>query len=184
MSLWKKLHSRIAYENPWIVLHEDRAINPAGNEVIYGYIESKSHGVYVVPLDKDNNTYIIRQFRYPIGRESWECVAGRTDGEPVEQATRRELLEEAGLKAQEIITLSDMDSLPSVSSLRVTLCIATDVTKISDQLDKTDGILEMKKVSLPEVRNMILAGEIQSAESIAAFLTTIAYLEAQTDTVQ
>lgn len=181
---WKKLSSRIVYDNPWMLVHEDRVINPAGKEVVYGYCESKSNAVYVVPLDEDNNTYIVRQFRYPTGKESWECVAGGTDGQPVEVAAKRELLEEAGVQATEIIELGTMDVANGISNFQGTFCIARGLTKITDQLDPTDGILEAKKLPLSEVQQKILSGEIHCSQSIAAFLMVIAYLEQQTDKVQ
>lgn len=184
MSLWEKLSSRIAYENSWMRVHEDRVINPAGQEVIYGYCESKSPSVYVVPVDEAGNTYIVKQYRYTIGKESWECVAGRTDGEPAEAAAKRELLEEAGIEAEEIIKLGTVNIANGISTFQSTFCIAQGITKVTDELDKTDGILEAKKISLSDVRKKILAGEIQCSQSIAAFLMVIAYLEQSTDRVQ
>jgi 8-oxo-dGTP pyrophosphatase MutT (NUDIX family) len=180
MADWKTLSTRVAYENPWMFVREDTAINPGGKEVIYGVIESKSDSVYIVPIDEAGNTYLTLQHRYPIDQDSWECVAGRTDGQPVEQAAKRELLEEAGLSADVITPIGEVQIANGIATFKSTFCIARGLKRTTDKLDEEDGILETKKLSLADVEAKILAGEITCAQSIAAFLMTKAYLEKET----
>lgn len=74
---------------------------PDGKGGLYGWIESKSQSVFVVPVDDNGYTYIINQERYTRKKFSWEGVAGRTDGEPYDVAAKRELLEETGISKQD-----------------------------------------------------------------------------------
>jgi 8-oxo-dGTP pyrophosphatase MutT (NUDIX family) len=177
MADWKTLSTHIAYENPWMFVREDKAINPAGREVIYGVVESKSDSVYVVPVDGDGNTYITLQHRYTIDQDSWECVAGRTDGQPIDQAAKRELLEETGLSADVIIPIGTVQVANGIATFKGTFCIARGIKRVTDQLDAEDGILGTQKLSFADVQEKILAGEITCAQSIAAFLMARAYLE-------
>jgi len=180
MSDWKTLGSRIAYDNPWIRVHEDQAINPVGEQTMYGYVESKNDSVYVVPVDEDFNTYIIQLFRYPARRKCWECVAGRiNNGESAEAAARRELLEETGLRTKTVTELGVIRPASGISTFRSIVYIAQDIEKITDKIDVADGIFKVQKLSLAKARSKILAGEIQCSESIAALLMTIAHLEQQ-----
>jgi len=179
MDAWETLSSRVAYDNPWMRVYEDQAINPAGKQTMYGYVESKSDSVYVIPIDEAYNTYIIRLFRYPARQEAWECVAGRMDGDPAEIAAMRELLEETGLRAETVTKIGELHPASGISTFRSEVYIAQDLEKINDEVDVADGILAVMKLPLAEVRNKILAGEIQCSESIAAFLMVIAHLEQQ-----
>jgi len=179
MANWKTLSSRIAYENPFMLVHEDQAINPAGKRTIYGYVESKSDSVYVVPVDDERNTYLVRQYRYPIKQATWELVAGRTDNQPPETAAKRELLEETGLEADDITTIGEIYMATGIAGFKSTICIARSLTKVTDQLDESDGILEVMRVSMDEVVEKILAREIQCSPSITAFFMAKAYLEGE-----
>jgi 8-oxo-dGTP pyrophosphatase MutT (NUDIX family) len=179
MANWKTLSSRIAYENPFMLVHEDQAINPAGKQTVYGYVESKGDSVYVIPVDEKGNTYIVRQYRYPLKQETWEFVAGRVDNEQPENAAKRELLEETGLEADDITTVGDIYIANGITNFKSTIYVARGLAKVTDQLDESDGILEVIQVSMDEVVKKILAGTIQCGPSIAAFFMVKAYLEGE-----
>jgi ADP-ribose pyrophosphatase len=177
MSGWQTLRTRVAYENPFMIVHEDQAINPAGKEVIYGYIDSKSDSVYVVPIDHEGNTYIVNQYRYTIKQDTWECVAGRVDNDGVHAAAKRELLEETGLAAQELILIGTVQVANGMTTFKSHFFIAKNLQKITEKLDEHDGILGAKKLPLKNVVDMILKGDIQCSQSIAAFLMAHTYLQ-------
>src|SRR6266542_5506246 len=98
--MWQTKSSKIVYENPWMRVFEDQVIMPNGSDGMYGYVESKSDSVYVVPIDDEGYTYIVEQQRYTTKQLSWECVAGRNEGDDPETAAKRELLEETGIRAK------------------------------------------------------------------------------------
>lgn len=177
MSLWKTKSSKIVYENPWLRVREDEVIMPNGKNGSYGVVESKSDAVYVVPVDKEGNTYLIQQEHYTTRELAWQCVAGRTDGEPAEIAAKRELLEEAGLRAESISILSKAKVATGMTTFRGTICLAHDLIEDTSVLDKGEGISEIKKVPLKRVKEMIFNGEITTTECIAAFLLAITYLK-------
>ena len=177
MASWQTKSSKVVYENPFMIVHEDQVIMPNGKDGIYGYVDSKSHSVYIVPVDDEGNTYLVQQERYTVKEKTWECVAGRTDNQPVEIAARRELLEETGFKADSISTIANVRVANGMTTFKSTFCLARGLTHISNDLDQEDGILGIEKVPLEQIPEMILAGKITCAGSIAAFFTAIAYLE-------
>lgn len=179
MGQWQTHGSRVVYENPWITVREDAVTNPAGNKVVYGYYEIGGGGfTYIVPLDKERNTYLTRQFRYPLGEESWEYASGQTDHEDHLEAARRELVEETGLEANRVIKIGDLYSDSGISSGRGTVHLATGIRKITDTLDPVDGILEVRKLPFEEIGNMIVRGEIKCPHTISSFYMASRYLEA------
>lgn len=176
MKNWQTKSSTVVYENPWISVREDQVVRPDGSDGIYGVISSQHPGVFVVPVDEDGNTYLVLQERYSLGRESWEIVAGSTEGQPAEEAAKWELLEEAGIKAGSIEKIFEFYSLDGISDHKAIVCLATDIQKVSDQLDESDGIMSVRKIPLTEVKDMIMRGEIVDGHTISAIMFTIEYL--------
>jgi ADP-ribose pyrophosphatase len=53
--------------------------------------------VVLIPVEDDGRIVLVRQYRAPIDRETWELPAGSIDaGEPADAAARRECEEETG----------------------------------------------------------------------------------------
>lgn len=176
MSSWQTKSSKVVYENPWIIVHEDKVVMPNGKDGLYGYIDATSDSVYIVPVDDQGHTYLIQQERYTTKKKLWEVPAGKTDGEPYELAAKRELLEETGLRAKEIKVLSEVQAAASTTTFKGAVCVATGLTQITEQLDASEGILAKKKILLQDAVAMIMRQEIINSPSITALLMTQEYL--------
>ena len=182
MSQWQTKSSKVVYENPWMIVHEDEVVMPNGKDGLYGVVSSKSDAVFVVPVDTDGNTYIVQQEHYTTRELLWQCVAGRTDGEPVESAAKRELLEEAGLRADTITVISNARTSTGITTFRSTICLAEGLHEDSSAFD-TNEITLVKKIPLSSVASLVLTGEVAATESIAALFTAIAYLETRKNAI-
>ena len=82
--------------------------------------------VSVLAMDDDDRVLLIRQYRHPVGMMLWELGAGLldvVDEDPLEAAAR-ELIEEAGLVAQEWHTLVDFETSPGGSSEVIRMYVA------------------------------------------------------------
>ena len=73
---WTILDQKEIYENPWIKLTEFRVLNPAGGQGIYGKVHFNNFAVGVIPLDAEMNTWLVGQYRFPLGQYSWEIPEG------------------------------------------------------------------------------------------------------------
>lgn len=177
MTKWQTLSTRIAYENPFMRVHEDQAINPFGKQTVYGWVESTSEAVYVVPVDEDNNTYIIQQYRYPLRENVWECVAGRVDDESPEAAAKRELLEEAGLDARTITTIGKLYMVTGIATFAMTVCIARGLTHVTDNIGEDEEIVDLQKLPLQKAIERAMTGSIACSPSITALFMAKTYLE-------
>ena len=85
---WKKLSSRVIFDNPWFTVREDHVVNPRGGENKYGHIHFKNKAIAIVPLDDEGNTWLVGQDRYTLGEYSWEVPMGgaASNEEPLDAA--------------------------------------------------------------------------------------------------
>ena len=73
---WTTKSSELKYENPWIKVTESQVLNPAGNPGIYGVVHFKNTAIAIIPLDENNNTWIVGQYRYTLNTYEWEVPEG------------------------------------------------------------------------------------------------------------
>ena len=73
---WQTLGSRQVYVNPWIRVREDHVIRADGSPGIYGVVEFQNYALGVVPVSEEGDTWLVGQWRYPLGLYSWEIPEG------------------------------------------------------------------------------------------------------------
>ncbi len=175
---WKKLSSRTVYENPWMTVFEDHVINPGGGENQYGYIHFKNRAIAIVPLDEDDNTWLVGQDRYTLNEYSWELpMGGGPLGEPPLEAAKRELKEETGLTAgawAEIMTLHTSNSITDELGF---VFLARDLEQGDTAFEETED-LTVRKLPFDEALAMAESGGITDAMSVAAILKVARLREA------
>jgi 8-oxo-dGTP pyrophosphatase MutT (NUDIX family) len=167
---WKKLGSRTIYENDWMQVLEDHVINPGGGENQYGYVHFKNRAVAIIPLDQDQNVWLVGQQRYTLGAWSWELPMG---GAPLEEApleaAKRELREETGLSAATWTEIMRLHTSNSITDEVGIVYLAEELTEGEPQFEETED-LEIRKLPLKDAVAMVDAGEITDAISVAALL--------------
>jgi ADP-ribose pyrophosphatase len=111
---WKTRASREVYENPWMRLREDVAEMPDGRTTIYGVVQCKP-AVGVLPFLDDDTVVLVGQYRYVFREFCWEMpTGGAHPGESPEAAAQRELSEEAGFEAADLVKLCDFHTSKSI----------------------------------------------------------------------
>jgi ADP-ribose pyrophosphatase len=174
---WTKLSSEVKYENPWLKIIEDQVLNAAGNPGIYGVVHFKTHAIAIIPLDEDNNTWIVGQYRYPFNSYEWEVIEGGCpEGTLPVDTAYRELIEEAGLKAEKLELILETQLSNSTTDEVSYTYIARGLTYVGVQPDE-DEILSIKKLPFEEVYQMVLRGEIRDGLSVASVLRAKIVLE-------
>ena len=94
---WKTISSRQVYDNPWVSVKHEIVTKPNGETGIYGVAHFKKFAAAIVPLDNENNTWLVGQYRYTLNEYSWEIPMGGGDlGQDRLNAAQRELKEEIG----------------------------------------------------------------------------------------
>ncbi|MCK5396116.1 MAG: NUDIX hydrolase [Gammaproteobacteria bacterium] len=167
---WKPQTSKKIYDNPWLSLYEDKVINPGGGISHYGKISFKNLAIGIIPLDENNNTWLVGQYRYVPDCYSWEIPmgGGALNINPLESA-KRELKEETGLFANDWQELMRLHTSNSVTDERGLIYVAQDLTQGETAFEETEDLL-IQKLPLEEAIERVLNGEITDAISVAGLL--------------
>jgi len=167
---WTTLSSKTIYENQWLSFREDQVINPAGGEGIYGVASPKTVGVSAIPIDEDGNIWLVEQYRYPLGKYTWEiCSGGAEKSENLLAAAQRELLEETGIRAEEWSTLAELDVSNSVTDAIGKIFIAQELSFAKARNEDLEDIA-VTKVAFDEALGMLEHNQISDVTSIVGLL--------------
>lgn len=173
---YKVLSTRMAYENPWLTVREDRVIRPGGKEGYFGIIEMKA-GSSVLAITRQNEVYLVKEYKYGIERHSIELMSGalEADETPLE-AAKRELKEELGLEAIEWIDLGVVDPFTTAVHSPNYMFIALDVSE-GQQSPEEGEVLEIVKTPLSTAIEMVMRSEITHAASCVLILKADKFLQ-------
>ncbi|HYE64901.1 MAG TPA: NUDIX hydrolase [Pyrinomonadaceae bacterium] len=172
---WTITETARMYRHELIEVFEDQVIKPDGQPGVYATVKIKE-GASVLALDQDGFVYLTKEFRYALGRESIEVVSGAIDeGERPVEAAQRELREELGIEAAELIELGRVDPIPSMVDSPSHLFLAVSL-KFKDQKQEGSEVIEPVKVKLEDAVRMAISGEITHGSSCVLILRANSYL--------
>jgi ADP-ribose pyrophosphatase len=164
---WTKLESKRIYNNNWITLIEDKVINPAGKEGIYGTVNFKNKAIGIIPIDQEGNTWLIGQYRYPLNEYSWEIpMGGGPVGQDILESAKRELKEETGLTAGQWENILRIHTSNSVTDEEGFVFLARDLQEGDTEFDETE-VLQIKKLPFKDALIMAMEGKITDSLSLA-----------------
>ena len=153
------------YKNPWLSLEEHRVITPDNKKGVYGVLDY-GDGVSVLATD-GNNVYLIKEYKYAIKKFSFLLPSGSVNkNETPLQSAKKELLEEAGLKAGKWTFLGTTHPFPTNITTTVYLYLARDVK----QIQQPEAGVSLYKFSLSKVKKMIDQNKITHSGSLICLL--------------
>lgn len=172
---WKIKSTICKFENDFLTLFEDAVVQPDGKPGTYATVDIKP-GVSVLPMDEDGNVYLVRQFRYALGRDSIEAVAGGLDGnEPPLEGAKREACEELGITARRWTDLGQVEEDTSLVRSRGYLFLCQELEFGEVEPDGTEQI-ERLKMPLREAVQKVMESEIVHSPSALLILKAAIHL--------
>ena len=127
-------------------------------------------GVGVLPLHDDGTITLIRQLRPAVGATLREIPAGRLQaGEDPAECGAREMAEETGLSARELVPLGCFYPSPGVFDEVIHLYLGTGLSQGKSQPEHYEEIAT-ERMPIGEALRLAATGEIRDGKTIAALL--------------
>jgi ADP-ribose pyrophosphatase len=147
----------------------DAVVLPNGHHALLEVVHHPG-GAAVAALDAEQRVCLLRQYRYVAGGWLWELPAGRLEPhEPPLATAQRELTEEAGVYAQQWVSLGEVLSSPGVFSERLHLFAATGISAAAVAHERAE-VIEIHWLPLEEACAWALDGTIADCKTAIGLL--------------
>ena len=173
------LSSTTIYEGPVFGIRRDEVIEPSGVRTTREVITHPG-SVVVLPVLPDGRILLIQQYRHAARQYLWELVAGRIDpGETPKEAAARELIEETGFRAKRFRVFLDVFPTPGFLEERMFILLAEGLATGEAEPEEDEKIIS-RSYDRKQLEEMIRAGKLRDAKSIAGILFYFRFLSPQT----
>jgi 8-oxo-dGTP pyrophosphatase MutT (NUDIX family) len=176
------LSSQLACANKWTNIVRERVRHPSGTEGDYLIVE-RQPAIMIIPVELINGTpytYLVKQFRHPIGKDVLQFPMGTMEGDlAIESQASKELEEETGLKSGKLVKLGEYFVDPGLSRQKCIVFMAEPASKGAQSLEDTEEGMEVIKIKIKELDQLIESGEIEDSWGFAGIYFLNKYLESQ-----
>ena len=158
------------FSNPWCSFRVDEVELPDGVRIGYGVLESGGFAA-VVPVTGDGRVVLVRPWRQPVGGFTLELAGGGVEGgEDPREAVRRELREEAGYEAHDLVHMFTLHTSPGRSTevCHLFRCRA-ERSFLGPEPEPTEFVSAVE-MPLSEAREKALRGEITAATTVLGLM--------------
>jgi ADP-ribose pyrophosphatase len=158
------------FDGKLLKVHRDVVRLPDGTCATREFIRHPG-AVAVVPLFEDGRVLLVRQFRYPHGRDFIEVPAGKLEpGEPKLDTAKRELLEETGYAAAEWTRFGVIHTAIAYTDEGIELFVARKLTRQGAARPEAGEFMENAIMPFGEALAMARDGRITDAKTVASLL--------------
>lgn len=171
----QQLSSRAVFDGRVIHVRLDRVRYPSGQERDFELVRHPGAAA-IVPVDRDGNVWMVRQYRY--AGDTWllEVPAGKRDAEEApEECARREVEEEVGARPRQVVSLGHIWASPGFTDEIIWLFLARDFDALVPR-PEPDEVLSLEKVPFRQAVTWALDGRIEDGKSVCALLRAHHYL--------
>lgn len=148
-------------------VRKDRVVLEDGRESSVDVVVHPG-AVALIPVDELEQIWFVRQYRHASGGELLELPAGTLEpGEPPQQCAQRECQEEIGMFPGKLEHLGGFFLAPGYSTEFLEVYLASELRPGPRPRDPDEQI-QVEKLSLGRVAELIRSGELRDAKSLAS----------------
>lgn len=167
----KRIKRVLEYEGSILDVYSDYMELPDGKMEKWDFISHRKGAAAVVPVTADGKILMVRQYRNALGRDTLEIPAGARDTltEDTKLCAARELEEETGYRSDRLEFLLSLRTTVAFCDEFIDIYLAADLQPGRQHLDEGEFI-EVEAYEPKRLCEMIFAGEIQDAKTVAGIL--------------
>lgn len=159
-----KLETQTLYQGRIIEVRKDRVRLENGKETVRELVVHHG-GVCIAAVDQQDRLLLVRQFRYPYGKEIIELPAGKIElGEDPRKCGIRELQEECGCTADLFEKLGELYPTPAYCTEVIHIYQASGLHETSQKLDEGE-FLDVLRIPFEQAVQMVLDGQILDSKT-------------------
>ena len=148
--------------------------SPDGKEVFREYIDHPG-SVVIIPVI-NSKILLIKQYRHVVRDWIFELPAGTLKlNEDPKECAYRELIEETGYKANELIKLFEMFLTPGYSNELMHVYLAKKLEYVGSK-PEIGEVIEVIPMEISEVLKLIEENKVRDAKTIASILYYVNYV--------
>jgi len=163
---WKRNSSKEVFRNRFMWVTEDEVETESGQKMTYGVVHKKPFAL-TIPWDGKKFT-LIGEYRYFVDSFVWAFPQGHYEHDSIEETARKELQEETGQTAKSIQKIGSFWIGPGAINQECNVFFATDLAEGNVNREESEEGMEIKKVTLAELKQLIKSGEIKDGPTITA----------------
>ena len=162
---WKTIKSEILFNDLWFKVRKDTCVTENGKIIDPYYVYEFPTWVTAFALTKDGKVIMEKQYRHGLQEIAWEIPGGCVDDSDasLDDAVKRELLEETGYEFDEFIYLGTTCANPSTNNNLMHMYLAKGGEKISDQSLDPNEEIDVQLFSIEAVKQMWLENKFNQA---------------------
>ncbi|MBE6577822.1 MAG: NUDIX hydrolase [Ruminococcaceae bacterium] len=166
----KQKSSELIFDGKVLHLYRDEIYLPDGREAFREFCRHIG-AVCVVPVTDEGEIICVRQYRYAVAKTMLEIPAGKLDAkdEDPREATLRELREETGATCKSLTYMGKYFSSPAILDECIHMFLAEGLEFGETDFDD-DEFIEIVKIPIDELVEMIMRGEIYDGKTQAAVM--------------
>jgi ADP-ribose pyrophosphatase len=169
MKPFTRLASEVLVTNSWHRYCVDRYTQADGSEGHYYYIDMAG-SCGIIPVYEDGSTLLLRVRRYLLDTDMWEFpIGGMKPGEDPLAVAKKELAEEAGVRAANWQALGKFAPYKGVSNEHCHFYLARDLEDCGQELEPSEAIT-VHRMPMAQARERILDQEILDGQSMAGLM--------------
>lgn len=165
--IWSTVSSHQEFVCPYLSVQRDRIVCP-DHVVRSYYVVKRDHFSVIIPRFPNGDLILVRQYRYPIKRYSWEFPMGVVAGQSMHKVAQLELKQETGYSAKQWTKLGKSYIAPGLTDQVAHVYLAEGLTQGVAEPEESEFIT-MKRLTQAAFRKQIKAGKINDGPTLLAW---------------
>jgi ADP-ribose pyrophosphatase len=167
---WKVLETEYLWKEEWLTIRKDKCEMPNGKVIPSFYVNEYPEWVNAFALTEEGKVIMVKQYRHGIGEVGIELPGGVAEkGETMEEAVKRELLEETGYEFDSWEYLGKISANPSTTNNFMHMFLARNGKKTTKQKLDEHEELEVHLMDIEEVTKLVRENKMMQSLHVNCF---------------